>query len=707
MKWPRLITPKEVRQFLGLCGTVRIWIPNYSKLVRPLTELYHKDKEFIWGERQEQAFQMIKQLITSAPALRPINYKSERPIIVSVDSSQEAAGMILSQLDEQERKRPARYGSVPMSERESQYSQPKLELFGLYRALREWRIFIIGAKNLYVEVDAKYIKGMLNDPDLQPNAAINRWIQGILMFNFTLVHVPAERHQGPDALSRRPLATDEEAPSDDDSWLDAITLLAIPPRPGMAPYELPNPTPSKQPSNSLPMCLATRIVQDQMLHQIKHFLTTLESPVFDTPQRKRRFLAKATECFIKNESLYKRNGNRLPILIVLEPAKKLSILTQAHEKLGHRGVTAVYRLLRERFFWPHMHADVHHHVRSCHECQIRSLKRVEIPLTISKPTSLFSKIYIDIMHMPEINRFKYIVAAKDDLSGTSEAKALRSATSKELAKFFWEQIYCRYGAPQQVATDNGPEVKKAFQVLLERLGIPHIKITPYNHHANGVVERGHFTMREAIIKSCQGDLRKWPDKVQEAVFADRVTVSRVTGYSPYQLLHGTDPLLPLDLAEATFLVEGFEPGISTSELLVLRIHQLSKHPEDVARAAQVLQKARFASKLQFEQRFQRRMSRDTYKPGELVLVRNTAIEMSHDRKHQPRYLGPYIITEQTRGKAYKVQEVDGTNLRQKIGAFRLLPYIKRSHQFMKNNAEGTEIGSDSGNGNDSDSSGTD
>ena len=154
-------------------------------------------------------------------------------------------------------------------------------------------------------------------------------------------------------------------------------------------------------------------------------------------------------------------------------------------------------------------------------------------------------------------------------------------------------------------------------------------------------------------------------------------------------------------------MEGFEPGISTSELLVLHICQLSKHPEDVARAAQVLQKARFASKLQFQQQFQRQMSRDTCKPGEQVLVRNTAIEMSHDHKHQPRYLGPYIITEQTRGKAYKVQEVDGTNLRQKIGAFWLLPYIKRSHQFMKNNAEGTEIESDSGNDNNSDSSGTD
>ncbi|KAA1478919.1 hypothetical protein DENSPDRAFT_754094, partial [Dentipellis sp. KUC8613] len=90
-----------------------------------------------------------------------------------------------------------------MSERESRYSQPKLELFGLYRALRHYRLYIIGIQNFYVEVDAQYIKGMLNEPDLQPNAAINRWIQGILMFDFTLVHVPAEKFKGPDALSRR------------------------------------------------------------------------------------------------------------------------------------------------------------------------------------------------------------------------------------------------------------------------------------------------------------------------------------------------------------------------------------------------------------------------------------------------------------------------------------------------------------------------
>ena len=82
--------------------------------------------------------------------------------------------MILYQMaDNGKTQHPACFGSVPMSSTESQYSQPKLELFRLYQALQHWRLHIIGVKNLIVEVDAKFIKDMLNEPDLQPNTVIN------------------------------------------------------------------------------------------------------------------------------------------------------------------------------------------------------------------------------------------------------------------------------------------------------------------------------------------------------------------------------------------------------------------------------------------------------------------------------------------------------------------------------------------------------
>ncbi len=158
--------------------------------------------------------------MSSPPVLRPIDYSSNRPVILSVDSCPIATGIILSQIDDQGRKLPARYGSLPMNEREACYSQPKLELFGLYRALRHFRLYIVGVQNLIVEVDAKYIKEMLNRPDLQPNAVINRWIGGILTYTFKLIHVPAKNFKGTDGLSWRRKADDDTKPEESDKDSD-------------------------------------------------------------------------------------------------------------------------------------------------------------------------------------------------------------------------------------------------------------------------------------------------------------------------------------------------------------------------------------------------------------------------------------------------------------------------------------------------------
>jgi hypothetical protein len=141
-----------------------------------------------------------------------------------------------------------------------------------------------------------------------------------------------------------------------------------------------------------------------------------------------------------------------------------------------------------------MRTDVHHHVSSCHECQIRNTKRMEVPITISTPTTPFEKVYIDVMFMPPASGYGCIVAAKDDLTGVVEARPLRNNNSESLAKFFRELIYCCYGVIGQVTTDNGPEVKGTFEILMRRLGIPQVKIAPYNKHANRVVERGHYIL---------------------------------------------------------------------------------------------------------------------------------------------------------------------------------------------------------------------
>jgi hypothetical protein len=272
-----------------------------------------------------------------------------------------------------------------------------------------------------------------------------------------------------------------------------------------------------------------------------------------------------------------------------------------------------------------------------------------------------------------------------DLPGTCEAMAITDPTASTVVRFFWTHIYCRYGCPRHVITDNGSEVKVAFDELMKRLRIPHVRISGYNKHAPGKVERGHYTLREALVCSCSGRMDEWPEHLPLALFADHITVSRVTGFSPYQLLHGTDPILPFELFESTFLVTGFKPGISTSELLALRIRQLSKLNADVTRATDTLKQSRFWSKDQFERKFKHRLMKRDYRLHELVLLRNIGIEnqMSVRRKTDDRYLGPYQVARKNIGGGYILSELDGAEFsKNPVAAFRLLPYINRRHPFM-------------------------
>ena len=117
----------------------------------------------------------------------------------------------------------SRFSSITLNNCEAHFLQLKLELYGLYCTLHALRLHLIGLHHLVVEVDAKYIKGMLSNPDIAPSASINWWIVSILMFYFDLVHVPGAFH-GPDGLSRRCRQPDDSSEPEDnfDDWIDQV-----------------------------------------------------------------------------------------------------------------------------------------------------------------------------------------------------------------------------------------------------------------------------------------------------------------------------------------------------------------------------------------------------------------------------------------------------------------------------------------------------
>ena len=196
VNWGPCADLSKVRAFLGTIGVVRLFIRNFARLAHPLTSLTRKDTPFVFGLEQISAQDVLKT------ALRPIDYASDSPVILGVNTSLIVVGYLLCQCDADNPRirRYVRFGSITLNDRESRFSQPKLELYGLFRALRSLKMYLIGVWKLIVEVNARYIRGMLSNPDIAPSASVNRWIISILLFHFTLVHVPGTRH-GPDGLS--------------------------------------------------------------------------------------------------------------------------------------------------------------------------------------------------------------------------------------------------------------------------------------------------------------------------------------------------------------------------------------------------------------------------------------------------------------------------------------------------------------------------
>jgi hypothetical protein len=257
---------------------------------------------------------------------------------------------------------------------------------------------------------------------------------------------------------------------------------------------------------------------------------------------------------------------------------------------------------------------------------------------------------------------------------------LRSEKAVGLASFIFEDILCRWGPVSEIVTDNGPSFIQALEFLAERHGIRHIRILPYNSQANGIIELRHFDVREAIMKSCDGEEAHWPCTAHSVFWAERVTIQRSTGLSPYFMAHGIEPLFPFDLTEATFLVPIPDTyQISTSALLAFHTRQLQKRVEDLESIKEHVLKSRFASVKKFEAVFKSRIKDYNFQPGSLVLVRNSRIENELNWKTKPRNMGPMVVLCRTTGGSYMLAELDGVVSNLQFATFRLVPYHARTN----------------------------
>nr|GEX24325.1 reverse transcriptase domain-containing protein [Tanacetum cinerariifolium] len=137
--WASPKTPTEIRQLLGLAGYYRRFIEGFSKMAKPMTKLTQKKVKFEWGDKQEAAFQLLKQKMCSAPILDLP--EGSKDFIIYCDTSNKGLGVVLMQ-----REKVISYASRQLKIHEKNYTTRDLELGAVVFALKIWRHYLHGTK---------------------------------------------------------------------------------------------------------------------------------------------------------------------------------------------------------------------------------------------------------------------------------------------------------------------------------------------------------------------------------------------------------------------------------------------------------------------------------------------------------------------------------------------------------------------------------
>ncbi|GKA83739.1 putative reverse transcriptase domain-containing protein [Tanacetum coccineum] len=188
--WTSPKSPTEIRQFLGLAGYYRRFIEGFSKIAKPMTKLTQKKIQFVWGDKQEAAFQLLKQKLCSAPILALP--EGSEDFIAYCDASKKGLGTVLMQ-----REKVISYASRQLKIHEKNYTTHDL---AVVFALKIWRHYLYGTK-CTVFTDHKSLQHILDQKEL--NMRQRRWLELLSDYDCDIRYHPGKANVVADALSRK------------------------------------------------------------------------------------------------------------------------------------------------------------------------------------------------------------------------------------------------------------------------------------------------------------------------------------------------------------------------------------------------------------------------------------------------------------------------------------------------------------------------
>ncbi|GBG80093.1 hypothetical protein CBR_g30460 [Chara braunii] len=262
--------------------------------------------------------------------------------------------------------------------------------------------------------------------------------------------------------------------------------------------------------------------------------------------------------------------------------KLLDVIQAIHDGLagGHRSSKGTLAKITPLYYWPGMAGMVATYCQTCLICQERSSARVFEPLRPTRVLGPGHLVHLDLEVMPiSTDGYRYILDARDNLSGFVEAVAFKKKTGRSVADWV-KDFYLRHPFIWRVIANNETKfVNQQVLGMLKRLCVPIKLIEPYHPEANALVERGHRTLKNTIVKLAADNLGSWPKYFKHAVFSENMTPKRTTGFIPAELWYEREIDFPVEALIPTWNRLDDDPHITTEELIKARCQQVLRNEE--------------------------------------------------------------------------------------------------------------------------------
>ena len=187
------------------------------------------------------------------------------------------------------------------------------------------------------------------------------------------------------------------------------------------------------------------------------------------------------------------------------------------------------------------------------KCKVFERKDPKPPLCNIMASEPMDLVHIDLLGMETTMNTKVRptvakILIMDHFSHHVQAYKVEDKRAVTIAKCLYNNYFRHYGFPRQLMSDQGKEFCK--NILMEMcyyLNIKKIRTMPYHPQSNGSVKHVHYTLSGMIRKLDNKRRKNWVDHLATITHTYNATRSQITGYSPYFLMMGRRPRLPVDL----------------------------------------------------------------------------------------------------------------------------------------------------------------